>query len=613
MGPKKGKKSGNKKGKEKAQTSGSAHASSSTPARPSSIAAPPQPAHSTVVATEPSLQDPLIGQAAEALRRSSVSSDATTTVLSVEDQSMDQAATGSASVTGSKGKERAIDPQASKLLVMLTDPNLTVETLATQFRALGIGASVIKPDVVSYSGAALGLEASTASDGLKNRGQRMASFQRRTHKEHAHGAFVAAESADSFVVRLLAAQQATAAARQYRDRIYANRAAFLTKYMWGHEPVWSATDDHFTMNFEPDFDDHEANWKALTAALRQYSKENTQNAKIMEIVHQDFDRIGRMLDNKVVKSTVDRIFKHPEFTSFCRENAGGLVIHAYDADYRQKADNLSRGLQRLWKGRLPTSAVSAFAYRFMMDFKGPGHVMMHIAGLCNTGGRRAIHNLGGWRGLFRSLCNQLIAQKPFQKGLELTRLTQKCLDELESERPRKHIFLKLFRDLILDVAEYIVRENCPTNQIIVIIDGLDWFEDRDIVSTSPIFNTPALVQIYKEVMREHGPYSPVFTNHQDNMPLRELSAVQAWLRAEARGEDPTTSMPLLEGVDQPPMDSDKSLEMIVEFFRDLAAECNYSDLGTKVHFKYILLHPLSSKIGMYPSVLERYITLDKDL
>jgi hypothetical protein len=320
-----------------------------------------------------------------------------------------------------------------------------------------------------------------------------------------------------------------------------------------------------------------------------------------------------MLDNKVVKSTVDRIFKHPEFTSFCNEDAGGLVIHAYDADYRQKVDNLSRGLQRIWKGRLPTSAVSAFAYRFMMDFKGPGHVMMHIAGLCNTGGRPAVHNLGGWRGLFRSLCNQLIAQKPFQKGLKLTRLTQDCLAELKRERPRMQTFFKLFRELILDVSEYVVRENCPTNQIVVIIDGLDWFEESDTVSTNPISDTPALVQIYKEIMREHGPYSPIFRSHRAHMTPREFLAVEAWLHAEARGEVPTVSVPPLEGVDQPPTEPGRSLEMIVEFFRNLAAECNYSDLGTKVHFKYILLHPLSSKIGANPSVLERYITLDKDL
>ena len=464
---------------------------------------------------------------------------------------MEQTATTAATAQGSKGKERAVDPTA--VLGLLTDANASVEHLQSHFWALQIATGVAEEDAVSLSSKALGLAASTAGDSLKKRSERMEAVQKRTHEEHLYGSFSAAETAASFVEGLLAAQALKAFVRDDRERVYANRHKFKSVYKaWGSEPLWSATDDHRTTNAEQGFDNHKANWKALTSAL-QHSNEGPFDAMTTQIVDENFERIGRMLGDEAVKSTVDRVFEHPEYTSFCNEESSGLVIHAYDPDYRQKANSQSIALQRIWKGRLPTSAVSAFAYRFVTEFDGPGHVLMHMAGLCNTGSRAPWHKLGGWAGLFRSLCNQLIAQEPYKRGLKLTRLTLSCLNGLRDKRPRMETYFKLFRDLILDVAEYVVRKKSPAHQIIVVIDGIDWFEERNKVSID-----------------------------QANR------------------------------ADQPPTPPD-SLDMIVQFFRNVVSECNHSDLGTKVHFKYILLHPLSSKIGANPSPTERYITLDKDL
>jgi hypothetical protein len=459
---------------------------------------------------------------------------------------------------------------------------------------------------MSPPGSALGLDPSTADEDLKERARRMERIQQRTLTDYPDISSARGD-ADSFAEKLLAAQEAKNLCRSYADVMYVYDDLFSVKYLWGYEPLWSVNDEHETTNDEYGLEEHPWRWRALTLALRQGKEyEKPKNA-----LDKDFLELGVLLQKDNVKAAVDQIFQHSEYAKFREGDSGGLIVHAYDADYREKSENQTRGLRKLWKERLRNSVVSGFPHRFLIEFKGPGIAMMHVAGFDNTF-RPQEHALGGWRGLLRNLCNQLIAQKPYTKGLKLTRLSNEMLEELKGPRVAMETMFSLFHDLILDFAEMGVRKKWPAQEVIVVIDGIDWFEDRPDNSALPTFDAQTLVREYKKVVREHGQHSALAASHWNNMTPTERKWVEDWLNAEAKGETPDTKM-LQVAKAGPSSKSDESWEKVVEFFRDLADECNCSDLGKKVRFKYVLLHPLSSKLGANPSVLERYITLDKDL
>ena len=215
-----------------------------------------------------------------------------------------------------------------------------------------------------------------------------------------------------------------------------------------------------------------------------------------------------------------------------------------------------------------------------MEFKGPGIKMMHVAGFCNTW--RAQENaLAGCRGLFRSLCNQLIAQTPYKSGLKLTRLSNIFLKELKKPSLAIETMLKLFQDLIDDVAEMGVREKLPAQEVIVIIDGIDWLEDQGdnfAVSTS---DAQTLVRDYKQVVHTNGSQSAVASAPWSNMTITERKVVEHWLNDEGQGQNSETK----QSQGGTAVSSSKPLESwekVVLYFRGLVDECVCTDLGKQV-------------------------------
>ena len=600
MPSKKGKKAGTgvgNKNKANPPKQEATHAGPSTTAQSGRTAVPQQVVNSTKVVPKPAAPDPLQPQAnsvyeqdAESTRTSSESTLATLSLETVEP--------AAAAVMGSKGKERATVPAPV--------PNTSVSVLASRLRVLKTRAGLIENSAMSSSVPALRLNLSAADEDLKDRARRMEKIQQRTSAEYPDVAS-ARKPMESFIEMLLAGLVANQLCRSYADVMYAEDDFFSIKYLWRDEPLWSVDEKHETTSDEQGLEEHESRWQGLTAALRQ----KPEYQRLKDAVDEDFVEIGKLLQKANVKSAVDQVFEHSEYAKFREGDSGGLIVHAYDPDYRKKCENQSRGLRKLWKGRLRDSVVSGFPHRFLTEFKGPGIAIMHAAGYVNTF-RPRDHALARWRGLFRNLCNQLIAQRPYMKGLKLTRLTNDMLAELKKPRAEMEMMFELFHNLILDVAEMGLRRKWPVQEVVVIIDGIDWFEDRPDNSALPIFDAQTMVREYKNVVRENGRHSALAASHWASMTSTEQKFVQDWLNAEAKAEKPDTET-LQDENSGLSRKSDMSWELVVEFFRNLADECNSSNLGMKVCFKYILLHPLSSRLGANPSVLERYITLDKDL
>lgn len=228
------------------------------------------------------------------------------------------------------------------------------------------------------------------------------------------------------------------------------------------------------------------------------------------------------------------IYENPEFIAWCDEDCAALIVNAQDENYFARSTSQTPGIRAIRGGRERISVASGFPHKLMMEFKDrPGLRLMHAGGMshtCTPGNDFVI----GWRGLLRSLCNQIISQDPYKTMLRLSRLTRDSLDELNRVNVTVETLLKLFRDLILEIADDAAIHHGSTQQILVIIDGIDWYEESE-----------------------------------DAKP---------WC-------------------------------IILNFFDKLIHECKMTDLGTKIHFKYVVLHSLTSKLGTSPTVSERYIFL----
>ena len=439
-----------------------------------------------------------------------------------------------------------------------SDPrvNTTPLDVANQLRALKIVAGLIETKNASWAYEVMEFLPSNEDDALINRARRMSRIQQKAREDFSDAGIVP-ESTSSSIERLQAAARAYRTCKDFRDVIHENcdqHTIFLTDYLWGYEMFWGLGDSRLEIETEePSLDTQEKRWKALTWCLRGETK---VNMKLRDVAEQDYQRAGDLLNTKVHAEAVERIFQHPEYANFLADRSGGLIVHAYDEEYRKKSQEQSKGLRAVWKGRNPTSIVTGFGHRFVRDFSGPGPALLHVAGFCNShrpeGSQE--HNLHGSIGLFRSLINQLIAHRACMKSLSLMCVVPERLEDLRVKRPTRETLFELFHDLITEVADLTEKRDWPAQEIAVVIDGIDWIE---------------------------GGW-PIRTFGSDGSESHEPASNEAW-------------------------------NDVVDFFRALADECNSSDLGQKVHFRYILLHPLTSKIGAQPSVLERYITLDKEL
>lgn len=610
MPRKKGKKSGSGRGQKKeSPKKWAASGSVSSPAAQSNSAAVAQQGvQSTAAVPKVASQNPSHKQAPsisqEYVQQSRSSSQSTIVLPEHEPPEM-------TTVTSkpSKGKERAIDPPVEGFGDQPIAPGLDKQQLYDQLTALKVLAGLLDQYPPRWYPDMQELERSGINEDLIDRARRMLGIQERTQADYPELAIERLDG-EELIWRLVAIQEVKWLSRTHAEIIFKNSAMFPSHYKFGAVAAWSSRDDIPTKHEDPDLQGHKTRWLNLTYVLRE-DPQRYMNLK--DAVDQDFVKMGYLLGNDSVKATVDAIFQLPEFTKFCADESGGLVIHGYDQEYRERVKNQSRGLKKHWKERQTTSRLSGFMHRFATEFKGPGVVLVHSGGLCNTY-RHPDTNLDGWRGLFRSLCNQLIAQQPYKSALKLFRLTAVQLACIEESKVFMDPLFKLFRDLIVDVAELGVKANYPVQQIIVIIDGIEWFECRKDTTAYPSFDKATVVKAYKDVLQKFGRYSVECMTHRMSMTRSERKIVEdlastEWVKTQTLPEGSADAPGAVTALKVDDVDWEK----VVEFFRDLTTECYSTELGTRVHFKYILLHPLSSRIGAKPSVVERYITLDEDL